>query len=645
MLFYVFPFGKVPRNSRVVLYAAGSTGAQYYNQVKESKYCDIVLWVDKRADGKTIKKPEAIKALAADDYDYVVIAIAHASAVAQIRETLIGYDVAESKIIHEISSFQSCLNKSSLTAEEFLHEKGAMENALIDYFYESEGDIAYFELLTDKIKRMINSDDEGERTITKRQIENKTHHILTEVGLTVEAKIVFLYIMLASEYFSKYLMQSFVDLASQITDNLSLKYWLVHDLGSIMLYYPDSVYDGYYAEMNSLKQNLARELNRDWNPPAYKKEGNRSICVVTNVAPGGGGASWYAFTSPLIRALSSRGFKVHMVDAPIFRDDSATGIVKPFLTTGTAQYPSAEELAQYYPENTEFHFCKNAMMKDRIQDQLDTICKINPLCILEMSSEYTISSYYYYQNYPTIYFNMRTPGYATQSFFHRYALFQSPEHIAMNPPIEERQALRLPLYRECAKPKRVFRRDEYGLVEGDVVVVTAGNRLPFDVSDEMADQMCMLLRSDKRIRWVLVGCSNLPYVKTHHKDLINKSIIFINYETDVPGLYGICDIYLDPSRTGNGTLLVWAIQQGLAVVIARCGACAKLYLRECDCVPTVDYLVPRVKELSQDAKFLKRQKESSVEIASGWCNDIDYFTDKLIEGINELAEEFEEGKL
>lgn len=43
----VFPFRKILKDSKIILYGAGYLGKIYHNQLEVSKYCDVVAWVDK----------------------------------------------------------------------------------------------------------------------------------------------------------------------------------------------------------------------------------------------------------------------------------------------------------------------------------------------------------------------------------------------------------------------------------------------------------------------------------------------------------------------------------------------------------------------------------------------------------------------
>ena len=72
-----FPFGKVPKGSKIILYGAGLVGRIFFNQICKTKYCKIVDWVDKNksgelVDGYVISGKESIYE---QNYDFVVVGI------------------------------------------------------------------------------------------------------------------------------------------------------------------------------------------------------------------------------------------------------------------------------------------------------------------------------------------------------------------------------------------------------------------------------------------------------------------------------------------------------------------------------------------------------------------------------------------
>lgn len=97
-----FPIEKVPKGSKIVLYGAGVIGKAYYHQLLQSKYADVVAWVDKHycdikmVDDCIIKNPDDIDKL---EFDYVVISVMHLPIKREIYKYLREKNVIEEKII------------------------------------------------------------------------------------------------------------------------------------------------------------------------------------------------------------------------------------------------------------------------------------------------------------------------------------------------------------------------------------------------------------------------------------------------------------------------------------------------------------------------------------------------------------------
>jgi len=76
---YVFPFGKVNKGERIVIYGAGRVGDQYARQLEVLNFCEIVAFADTNAEsgscfnGKPCLTPEEL-ADSIDSFDRIVIA-------------------------------------------------------------------------------------------------------------------------------------------------------------------------------------------------------------------------------------------------------------------------------------------------------------------------------------------------------------------------------------------------------------------------------------------------------------------------------------------------------------------------------------------------------------------------------------------
>lgn len=99
---YLFPFDKVEKNSRIVLYGGGNVGRAFYSQIRKSKYCILEVWVDKKVreyDSFSLVSLEQVKW---DNIDYVIIALENkyiADDVSKIIHKT--YSVSLEKILYE----------------------------------------------------------------------------------------------------------------------------------------------------------------------------------------------------------------------------------------------------------------------------------------------------------------------------------------------------------------------------------------------------------------------------------------------------------------------------------------------------------------------------------------------------------------
>ncbi len=104
---YVFPFQRIEKGSRVVLYGAGYVGRVFYRQLMTCKYCDIAAWVAKDymtcENKRIVKSPETLAGLA---YDKIVIAVQEMEMAENIKKDITGMGIPEEKIVWETPSLR-----------------------------------------------------------------------------------------------------------------------------------------------------------------------------------------------------------------------------------------------------------------------------------------------------------------------------------------------------------------------------------------------------------------------------------------------------------------------------------------------------------------------------------------------------------
>ena len=98
---YMFPFRKVPVDSRIILYGAGHVGRVYRHQIELSKYCRLTAWADAAYSREELRQsgivsPDSLMEL---DYDLIVIAIENKETVSTVKKMLIEKGIPEERIV------------------------------------------------------------------------------------------------------------------------------------------------------------------------------------------------------------------------------------------------------------------------------------------------------------------------------------------------------------------------------------------------------------------------------------------------------------------------------------------------------------------------------------------------------------------
>ena len=104
---YQFPFEKIIKDSRLILYGAGIIGMNYHNFLKGTGYAEIVAWTDrayisKRKEGLNVCNPDEVDFL---NCDYVVICIEAKEIANEIINDLLKKGVPREKIFWETPKF------------------------------------------------------------------------------------------------------------------------------------------------------------------------------------------------------------------------------------------------------------------------------------------------------------------------------------------------------------------------------------------------------------------------------------------------------------------------------------------------------------------------------------------------------------
>ena len=639
---YLFPFKQVKKDSRIILYAAGAVGQAYYKQLFLTEYAEIVMWIDKSPALKGVVLPLQLIKTSDKDYDFIQIAVERENVAAEIKQELVSLGINEEKIVFippiACSLMEVTGQKSLFSLDElFSADKNKIEEALDDYFLYANCEIDYFSRLIDEICEYTNFDDG-----LKREIQSLILKYINEYELLPQSRIslILLRILFEAGCFYSEALQVYVKSVKLLDAGDSQKYWSFVDIEHIWLVnvnVHNILYNSFFIDLYNLSKEIAESWNLTWSPKSYEYYDNKRICFLLPFVYENN--ALHGYISPVVKEFIQLGYEVHLLDIEYCLLDGCEEFLKPIRKVYGSSRPGVW-FQDYFPDTVKYHQTSVRNVIERQKAILKIVTEINPLCILDNTMDIGIITHIIYKKYPVIRFPLRSRGYASTSF-HKVIIDSKDDKFY--PPIVESQVVRIVPFIEKKEPIRLFSRMEYGLENSDVVCVTVGYRLPVDLSEHLFSDMCAVMAENKTIKWLIVGTETLPYIGRYSSDLIEKSIRFINYESDLFGLYQICDIYVNPLRYGGGTTISWAALSGLAIVSPKDAHDAYTLLGSAVSVESESDIASKVNDFAVSTVLLEKHKQLSKDITSGW--NVKRFVCELEEEMLKLSKNFESGKL
>ena len=73
---YVFPYDKIKKGSQIIIWGAGEVGRQYWYQIEQTEYCEVIAFIDKGVrDENRLMEVKPVESLIDYTVDYVLLAI------------------------------------------------------------------------------------------------------------------------------------------------------------------------------------------------------------------------------------------------------------------------------------------------------------------------------------------------------------------------------------------------------------------------------------------------------------------------------------------------------------------------------------------------------------------------------------------
>ncbi len=114
------------------------------------------------------------------------------------------------------------------------------------------------------------------------------------------------------------------------------------------------------------------------------------------------------------------------------------------------------------------------------------------------------------------------------------------------------------------QPVAALSRQELGLPDAALVLISVGYRLEAEINGAWAARMMALLKDHPNVTWLLVGgAGTMPPALAQAPA---SQVRALHAHGDIPAVLQCCDIYVNPPRMGGGFSVAEAMAEGLPVV-------------------------------------------------------------------------------
>lgn len=641
MLRYPYLLKYLQRGDRILLYARGVNGRNIYSFLKNCPQFHVIGFVDRNADSVSdteipVYRPDQLKTIPADSYDRIVITVFDQRMGYEIYQIIRESEVTEDKIVAPYTYLGPFC---TLSVSNILQDPARLQQELKIFIGNPAANrAAYFEPL---LQELAHRKSEKDRLLLRfREIAR---------SLMPLEKVIFLYILFLAGIFDAGLMKSMMECLLKIDQQE--RRLLLHGMfieSSLMCFLnQEYLLPEFYNMRRALLMQVCGMYNLRMKAEQIqeRKDGKRNkVCILTHIL-------YDQTSSPtqlsiqLSGTLADLGYEVTLMPLDVCCHMALENPV--FSPIRFEMYGDSREYEAYHKKTCHprvaVEYTDGFELREKMQLELDKLAAFSPDLIIDMTDEFSILSYVYSQYFPTLYLPLR--GYQSSSFFTYFGVRDRPGFQRENwiyHSVDESCTIDYPAFYilpPAPEQKRV--RRELSLMEGDFVLVTVGGRLNVEMTEEFVDMVCGRLLDKPNIKWLVVGSGN-EYLSQNYAELIEaQKVIYIPYEDDLPALYDICDLYLNPKRMGAGTSIVWAMHAGLPAAVLSCPCDAMTVIGyENAAGDTYEQMMEYVLDLWRDPTHFAHERKKFRRLAVQFENDL---TQKVQTAILQI-ESLENGK-
>lgn len=428
------------------------------------------------------------------------------------------------------------------------------------------------------------------------------------------------------------------------TSNDDYRYWLTMDISKVCFSYQKGFYKNYYLDRKCLMKRIAEDGH--YSRLSIQANNNYQVCIITYELTPSLSDSIQRVSLMFSKGLKSR-YSIHIVVLDSFftplMNRSSYGTISGYR--GHLSKKREDKLQKMVGDDIVLHLPDNMNYKKRNEYVLSEIGKINPRFIIDITDEFSPVSYIYSTVYPTFYMPMRVG--ASSSYF-SYLLNVEWISYKINeewPFLDDSQTIvdwGFPEYVPSLSGS--YSRSELGFTEDDFIILTIA-KVKNECDKGFVDGIAELLKSNDRMKWLIVGDVLPDYFKEEYPDLIDSNkAIERSYEKQLSALCSICDVLLRTNNSGGSGGTAIAAMNGLPIVMTNYECDSMRWLgRDYSEIESSNELFNEIDRLAKDSEYYAQKSKQCRTLVERAKDSPEKWTD-LINRIEMELEKRSDGK-
>ncbi|MEY8283636.1 hypothetical protein AALA13_07390 [Lachnospiraceae bacterium 50-23] len=396
--------------------------------------------------------------------------------------------------------------------------------------------------------------------------------IIVSKGVKFSEKCSLLQLLFKMGLFTSKYMKLWNHLLMDTDEVEYLYYYGGLEIGWIGFVSPECVYPEYYRDRKKILKYLSDKAAGEVQclTPKRKVQSKRISVIVTGLH--GRLMASMRLEMGISNELARRGYevKIHVADTNYIIDSNRFAVPPTTIRKNFSTMFKQDHWAAAEPNVTVEYFDVKEDVLSRYQRYINSIHEFHPEFILDFTQDHAIYNTELRKYYPVI--TIPLNGYCSSADFDTYiarniSLMEQCNQVFHSIDCKNIYEANVYLPQEVNEKIRYERR-HYGISRDDFLIVTVGNRLDYELTEEVQKDMYYLLNNLDHVRWILVGNikNSLPVLE----DLIaNRRVLKWGYEKNLEALYRMCNIYLNLPRSGGGGSVAYAVQVGIPALICN----------------------------------------------------------------------------